>query len=78
MEREWIGRFLIGFGLELLTESLIILSPAFETILWETLCTFAKVAPVVRLYATAVIGLILAGIDMLYERRKREDEIGLS
>ena len=45
MVSEWMKNFLFGLGFGILIETLIFLSPLFETTLWETFCTFVKVIP---------------------------------
>ena len=71
MVSEWMKNFLFGLGFGILVETLIFLSPLFETTLWETVCTFVKVIPFVTLYSTAIIGVILMGISVFLKKKRK-------
>jgi len=71
MVSEWMKNFLFGVGFGISIETLIFLSPLFETTLWETFCTFVKVIPFVALYSTAIIGVILMGISVFLKKRRK-------
>ena len=71
MVSEWMKNSLFGLGLVILVETLIFLSPLFETTLWETFCTFVKVIPFVTLYSTAIIGVILMGISVFLKKKRK-------
>jgi len=59
--------FIFGISLGIITETLILLSPIFDTTLWESYCNFAKVIPVAILQYTAIIGFILLVIAVFLE-----------
>ncbi|RLG84308.1 MAG: hypothetical protein DRO40_01800 [Thermoprotei archaeon] len=65
MVSKWVRVFILGVGLGVLIEALIFLSPLFETTLWKTYCTFAKIIPLMILYITAIIGVILIIISII-------------
>jgi len=71
----WMKSLIIGIGLGIIVESLIFLSPLFDKILWETFCTFAKVIPIVVLYFSCIVGLVLAVFGSFLMRKKPQNNI---
>lgn len=72
--RTWKEILLFGIGLGIIIETLILLSPLFETSLWGTFSNFVKVIPIMVLHFTGVIGLILVAIAVFswkYGKRRR-------
>ena len=63
--------FVLGIGSGIVIESLWFLSPFFEKVLWDTLCSYVKVIPVATLIVTGVIGLVLLVTASLFLWTKR-------
>ena len=49
------------------TSEIILLSPIFDTMLWESYCNFVKMIPVAMLQGTVTIGFILLVIALFLE-----------
>jgi hypothetical protein len=56
--------FNVGSGIAV--EALLFWSPLFEMILWETMCSCAKVIPLAKLVLRGVIGLALLLTALLF------------
>ena len=67
MPRAWVKVFIFGISLGIITETLILLSPIFDTMLWESYCNFVKMIPVAMLQGTVTIGFILLVIALFLE-----------
>ena len=58
--------FALGVGSGIAIEALLFLSPLFEMILWETLCSYVKIVPLATLILTGVIGSALLLTALLF------------